>query len=262
MRTSSQSGVERQWTQCLSTSKIAHKRRDFNAQSQGAFDAFDKARFAGGALSAQDGITCRRDGGRIVRSGWRPKSAGGAHVHSTLMLDAKKRQLCITRLGLLMIGVGHQPHAELTGQCLFLHPTAACPRGRSIAQADDGSWHRPDLCHRNRRSSTAGRDLCQVPRLRRLARSHTASKIDRRQAEARGDIQNGEHTLRRLLIIGSSATSTTSGDEGERPGESRLWRKLFVCSPRRHLLLYACLVSIVCLIALAMWHFRVARKSD
>jgi transposase len=35
------------------------------------------------------------------------------------------------------------------------------------------------------------RDLCQGPRLRRLARSHAPSKIDRRQAEARRDIQNG-----------------------------------------------------------------------
>src|SRR6202046_439654 len=57
---------------------------------------------------------------------------------------------------------------------------AACSRGRSIAQADDRSWHRPDRCHRNRRSGTAGRDLCQGPRLRRLARSHASSKIDRR----------------------------------------------------------------------------------
>jgi hypothetical protein len=41
---------------------------------------------------------------------------------------------------------------------------AACSRGRSIAQADDHSWPRPDLCHRNRRSSTAGRDLYAAPR--------------------------------------------------------------------------------------------------
>jgi hypothetical protein len=54
---------------------------------------------------------------------------------------------------------------------------AACSRGRSIAQADDRSWHRPDLCYRDRRSSTAGRDLCQGPRLRRLAWSHASSKI-------------------------------------------------------------------------------------
>jgi hypothetical protein len=68
---------------------------------------------------------------------------------------------------------------------------AACSRGRSIAQADDRSWHRPDLCHRDRRSSAAGRDLCEGPRLRCLARSHASSKIDRWQTEAWGDIQNG-----------------------------------------------------------------------
>ena len=42
------------------------------------------------------------------------------------------------------------------------------------------SWHRPNLCHRDHRSRPAGRDLCQGPRLRRLARSHASSKIDRR----------------------------------------------------------------------------------
>ena len=68
---------------------------------------------------------------------------------------------------------------------------AARSRGRGIAQADDHSWHRPDLRHRDRRPSTAGRDLRQGPRLCRLARSHASSKIDRRQAEARRDLQDG-----------------------------------------------------------------------
>ena len=53
------------------------------------------------------------------------------------------------------------------------------------------SWHRPDLRHGDRRSSTAGRDLCQGPRLCRLARSHARSKMDRRQADAWRNVQNG-----------------------------------------------------------------------
>ena len=40
---------------------------------------------------------------------------------------------------------------------------AACSRGPGITPADDHSWHRPDLCHRDRRSSTTGRDFCQGP---------------------------------------------------------------------------------------------------
>jgi transposase len=48
---------------------------------------------------------------------------------------------------------------------------------------------------RDRRSGTAGRNLCERPRLCRLAGSHASSKIDRRQAEAWCDIQNGRaHT--------------------------------------------------------------------
>jgi hypothetical protein len=37
----------------LSTSEIAHKRRDLTPDQQGAFDAFGKAVFADGALSAK-----------------------------------------------------------------------------------------------------------------------------------------------------------------------------------------------------------------
>src|SRR5262249_9903411 len=68
---------------------------------------------------------------------------------------------------------------------------ATCSRGRSIAQADDHSWYWSNLRHCDRCLSAAGGDLCQRTRLCRLARSHTSSKIDRRQAEARCDIQNG-----------------------------------------------------------------------
>ena len=78
-----------------------------------------------------------------------------------------------------------QDHGSRHGDC------AACSRGRGITQADDRSWHRSDLCHCDRRSGTAGRDVCQGSRLRRLAWSHATSKIDRRQAQARLDIQNG-----------------------------------------------------------------------
>ena len=105
---------------------------------------------------------------------------------------------------------------------------AACSRGRSIAQADDRSWRRPDLCHRDRRSSTAGRDLCQRPRLRRLARSHASSKIDRRQAELGATSKMGERTLRRLLIIGSSAVVLQASKRGAPKGswlEQMLARK-------------------------------------
>jgi hypothetical protein len=45
--------------------------------------------------------------------------------------------------------------------------------------------------HRDRRPSTASRDLRQGPRLCRLAGCHASSTIDRRQAEAWRDIQGG-----------------------------------------------------------------------
>jgi hypothetical protein len=81
---------------------------------------------------------------------------------------------------------------------------------------------------RDRRLSPASRDLCQGPRLRGVARSHTSSKIDRQQAEAQCDIQMGERTLRRLLIIGSSAVvkqaNKRGAPKGSRP-EQMLVRK-------------------------------------
>src|ERR1700756_3264135 len=100
-----------------------------------------------------------------------------------------------------------------------------CSRGRCIAQADDHSWHRPNLRHRDRRSSTAGRDLCQGPRLCRLTPLQRSTGGKQKLGATS---KMGERTLRRLLIIGSSAVVQQASKRGAPKGswlEQMLTRK-------------------------------------
>jgi AhpD family alkylhydroperoxidase len=98
----------------LSTSEIAHKRRDLTPNQQAAFDAFGKAVFADGALSTkakqiiavavahvtQCPYCINGHTKAALRAGATPEElmeavwvaaemrAGGAYAHSTLMLTA------------------------------------------------------------------------------------------------------------------------------------------------------------------------------
>ena len=55
-------------------------------------------------------------------------------------------------------------------------------------------------------------------RLRHLAGAHSSTAIERRQGAAGADLQDGERTLRRLLIIGASAVAGWASRKGPTPG--------------------------------------------
>src|SRR6185437_2853464 len=93
---------------------------------------------------------------------------------------------------------------------------------RSSAQADDHSRHRPNLCDSNRRPRTADGDFAAWLGLTPLQRS-TGGK-----QKLGATSKMGERTLRRLLIIGSSAVVQQASKRGAPKGswlEQMLARK-------------------------------------
>lgn len=67
----------------------------------------------------------------------------------------------------------------------------ASPRRRDGTLADNHSPDRPDHRDGADRPCSCCRDLCLGTRLRRLAGSDTVAAIDRRQTEARSDVEDG-----------------------------------------------------------------------
>jgi transposase len=161
--------------------------------------------------------------GHLTEYGWvAPK--GPSHVARLADLIEEEEIVSSAHAMFRDVGFARRPQWQDRGS--RQGDRATCSRGRSIAPADERFRHWSDLRHCDCRSSTAGhlegRDFAAWLGLTPLQRS-TGGK-----QKLGATSKMGERTLRRLLIIGSSAVVQQASKRGAPKGswlEQMLTRK-------------------------------------